>query len=322
MKNEIIERPIRLVSKGVIDSSALPRVKANLLQRIKDLKLDTIEATEDNKKVLKELRATLNNELKQLEAERIALEKEYNKPVEAFKLEYKDIPTNYKNATDAIKVKLDFIDEGLMKAKNELIKKEFELNLNLFNNQVQELGFNNIVIKFEDLNLNYTLSTKNNDIFKEINTKFDDYTADFKLIAGDVNRDKLLKYYLKHKNYRDAMAEVQEDIRLESKVKEIVLKPTEAVIDIPPVAVDHNPPSLASDVKYYAVPEKLLLQLIASDNELICLHEEGVDNWEYYGEGFEDYNRVNFDVETYDFEQTAKIELKSKIKNNIIKELK
>lgn len=39
--------------------------------------------------------------------------------------------------------------------------------------------------------------------------------------------------------------------------------------------------------KYYKISERELIRLLAHSMELNCLYNDGVDNWGYYGEGFE-----------------------------------
>lgn len=39
--------------------------------------------------------------------------------------------------------------------------------------------------------------------------------------------------------------------------------------------------------KYYKISEEELVRLLARSMELACLENDGVDNWGYYGEGFE-----------------------------------
>jgi hypothetical protein len=39
--------------------------------------------------------------------------------------------------------------------------------------------------------------------------------------------------------------------------------------------------------KFYKISEEELIRLLARSMELACLEGDGVDNWSYYGEGFE-----------------------------------
>lgn len=39
--------------------------------------------------------------------------------------------------------------------------------------------------------------------------------------------------------------------------------------------------------KYYKISEEELTRLLARSMRLACLENDGVDNWDYYGEGFE-----------------------------------
>lgn len=39
--------------------------------------------------------------------------------------------------------------------------------------------------------------------------------------------------------------------------------------------------------KFYKISEEELIHLLARSMELACLECDGVDNWSYYGEGFE-----------------------------------
>ena len=47
--------------------------------------------------------------------------------------------------------------------------------------------------------------------------------------------------------------------------------------------------------KFYKISEEELVRLLARSMELACLYNDGVDNWGYYGEGFEQ-NRTEWAV--------------------------
>lgn len=59
-------------------------------------------------------------------------------------------------------------------------------------------------------------------------------------------------------------------------------------------------------MKYYAIDEIMLKDLLINDIKLAALESGGVDNWEWYGESISDYLKLE---KVEDFEELAKREI-------------
>ena len=58
--------------------------------------------------------------------------------------------------------------------------------------------------------------------------------------------------------------------------------------------------------KYYKISESELIKLLAGQVELEALNAGGVDNWEWYGVGFDEV-RMEYGPNCKDFEDCARI---------------
>lgn len=72
--------------------------------------------------------------------------------------------------------------------------------------------------------------------------------------------------------------------------------------------------------KYYKISENELIELLATSIKMDALDRDGVDNWSWYGEGFQDMIKEYFpeakeeEIEDLDFHDCAKTLLTDYIK--------
>ena len=115
---------IELVQKPVIQHQ-LYEVGKSVTLRIQELNLENLVATDDTIKSLKELRAELNKEFTEFEAQRKALKSAVVAPYQEFELVYtSEISEKYKNAGELLKDKIGAF-EARVKADKEASIKEY-----------------------------------------------------------------------------------------------------------------------------------------------------------------------------------------------------
>ncbi len=86
----------------------LQAVGARVTERLKELGVDTLVATEDTVKSLKDLRAELNKELTEFESQRKWVKEGVLNPYNEFETIYKaEISEKYKGAIDTLKTKIE-----------------------------------------------------------------------------------------------------------------------------------------------------------------------------------------------------------------------
>ena len=117
---------IQLVQKPEIRHS-LQVVGARVTERLAELGVDTLVATEDTVKTLKELRAELNKELDSYEAQRKWVKEGVLNPYNEFEAVYKaEISEKYKAAIDTLKDKIAIVETKIKTEKRDRVKLYFD----------------------------------------------------------------------------------------------------------------------------------------------------------------------------------------------------
>ena len=125
-KTETQEKEIQLVQVPKI-VHRLQEVGARVTERLKELGVDTLVATEDTVKALKELRAELNKELTDFEAQRKWVKEGILNPYNEFETIYKaEIAEKYKGAIDTLKTKIEVVENKVKAEKRDRIKLYFD----------------------------------------------------------------------------------------------------------------------------------------------------------------------------------------------------
>lgn len=110
---------IKLVQIPIIQH-ALVEVGKTVSQRILELNLENLVATEDTVKALKQLRADLNKEATDFETQRKAIKSAINKPYDDFESVYKlEVIDKYKAAVELLKDKIAFVEDRIKSEKKE-----------------------------------------------------------------------------------------------------------------------------------------------------------------------------------------------------------
>lgn len=125
-KTETQEKEIQLVQVPKI-VHRLQAVGARVTERLKELGVDTLVATEDTVKSLKDLRAELNKELTEYEAQRKWVKEGVLNPYNEFEAIYKaEIAEKYKTAIDTLKTKIETVEAKVKAEKRNRIKLYFD----------------------------------------------------------------------------------------------------------------------------------------------------------------------------------------------------
>lgn len=121
-----MENQITLVQKPVIKHQ-LVEIGQSVTLRLEELNLSNLVATDETIKSMKELRADLNKEFNDYEAQRKALKEAVTNPYQEFEAVYKlEISDKYKAAGDVLKDKIGAFENKLKTDRAESLKLYFE----------------------------------------------------------------------------------------------------------------------------------------------------------------------------------------------------
>lgn len=141
---------IKLVTKPKI-VHRLQELGANVTKRLQDLNIESIVATEDSMKSLKELRADLNKELDGFEEQRKFVKEGVLNPYNEFEAVYKaEISEKYKGAITLLKDKIAIVETKIKDEKKANVKMYFDELC-----RAERIDF----IPFEKLGFDINLST-------------------------------------------------------------------------------------------------------------------------------------------------------------------
>lgn len=190
---------IQLQQKPVIQHQ-LEIVGKSVSERLEKLNINGQIASEDSVKSLKALRADLNKELDNFEAQRKAIKEGVLNPYNDFEAVYKkEVSEKYKEAIDTLKTKIAQVEDKIKEdKKNKVISYFDELC------QVNEIDF----IKFEQLDLKIDLSTSEKAYREKCNEFIQKVTDDLALIKTHEYQAEILVEYKKTINASKAITEV------------------------------------------------------------------------------------------------------------------
>ncbi len=185
----------------------LPIIEENLKQLSKEIDEKVSNAislvcTQDTVKDVKELRANLNKEFKELESQRKVVKEQVLKPYNDFEDIYKTyVSEKYKSADSTLKEKIDTVENELKSTKEE--------ELITFANE--SFAANNIqdYVKYEDIKLNVTLSASMKSLKEQITSFCERIVNDLKLIDSQDFKEEILYEYKKYLDVTIAIVEVK-----------------------------------------------------------------------------------------------------------------
>lgn len=218
------EKEIQLVQTPVI-KHALFEIGERVSNRIAELNLENLIATDDTLKSLKNLRAELNKEFADYEAQRKSLKESVAKPFMEFESVYKaEVSSRYEKAINTLKDKIDLVETRVRDEKKARIESYFnELCI------VEKIDF----LTFEKTGIEIILSTSDKQYRDRCNQFVQRVSDDILLIQAQDYPAEIMTEYKKSLNASNAITTVvnrkkeekleEERIRLQETQKRQVL---------------------------------------------------------------------------------------------------
>lgn len=183
----------------------LPQIEEHLkeLSTEIDKKVENAKSlicTEENVKTIKQVRADLNKEFKEVEQQRKTVKEQVLKPYDDFETIYKQyISDKYKSADIALKQKIDNVENELKEQKEQEVKDYFEEN---------KIANNIDFVTYEQANINVTLSASMKSLKEQAKTFIDKIVDDLKLIEIQECKEEILVEYKQNLNVSKSIQDV------------------------------------------------------------------------------------------------------------------
>lgn len=193
------------MSNELIIVKQLPQIEEHLKERSEEIEKKVENAkslicTEENVKTIKEVRAELNKEFKEVETQRKMVKEQILAPYTKFEEIYKTyISDKYKSADIDLKNKIDTVENELKKQKEQEIKEYFEEY-----KQANNIDF----ITYEQAKINVTLSASKKSLKEQAKQFIDKVVDDLKLIETQEHKAEILVEYKNDLNVSKAIATV------------------------------------------------------------------------------------------------------------------
>lgn len=193
------------MKEGLIVIKQLPQIEEHLKdlsteidKKVKDAK--SLICTEESVKTIKQVRADLNKEFKELEIQRKAVKEQILEPYVQFEEVYKTyISDKYEEADIDLKQKIDSTEKELKNKKEQEIKDYFE----------EYKTANNIdFINYEQANINVTLTASKKSLKEQAKKFIDEIVDDLKLIETQEGKEEILVEYKRNLNVSKSIQEV------------------------------------------------------------------------------------------------------------------
>lgn len=211
------------MTENLIVIKQLPQIEEHLkdLSTEIDVKVNNAKklvCTEETVKTVKQVRADLTKDFKNLEEQRKTVKEQILAPYMQFEEVYKTYVSNkYKEADIDLKQKIDSTENELKKQKEQEIKKYFE----------EYKTANNIdFVDFKQANINVTLTASKKNLKEQAKTFIDKIVDDLKLIETQEGKEEILVEYKQNLNVSKSIQEVANRHKLleEEKKKQEELK--------------------------------------------------------------------------------------------------
>lgn len=204
----------------------LPIIKSyleNLSVEIKEKvdRANSLVVNEETVKDVKQVRADLNKEFKELEEQRKQVKQAIMAKYDEFEVVYKENVSNlYKQADEDLKEKIDSVENELK------LQKEMELREFAF----EHINANNLqpVIKFDNFNLNITLSASMKSLKDQIIKYIEKVNNDMELIKMEEYSNEIFVEYCKTHDFVNSKKIV---IQRHEEINKIVEKETQLQIN-------------------------------------------------------------------------------------------
>lgn len=192
IENLIVIKQLPQIEEHLKDLSTEIDVKVNNAKKL--------VCTEETVKTVKQVRADLTKDFKNLEEQRKTVKEQILAPYMQFEEVYKTYVSNkYKEADIDLKQKIDSTENELKKQKEQEIKKYFE----------EYKTANNIdFVDFKQANINVTLTASKKNLKEQAKTFIDEIVDDLKLIETQEGKEEILVEYKRNLNVSKSIQEV------------------------------------------------------------------------------------------------------------------
>lgn len=176
----------------------LKELSIEVEQKVENAK--SLICTEENVKTIKEVRADLNKEFKEVEKQRKAVKEQVLAPYMQFEEVYKQyISDKYRSADNDLKQKVDSVESELKAKKEQEVKDYFE----------EYKTANNIdFITYEQAKINVTLSASMKSLKEQAKQFIDKIADDLKLIETQEHKAEIIVEYKQTLNVSNAITTV------------------------------------------------------------------------------------------------------------------
>lgn len=198
---------IILSQKPIIEYSEMEARGHEVSEKIALMNLDTIEATESNRSMMKKMRSELNKELDVFEDQRKMIHAAITKPYKDFTGAYdKHIKVLYVDAAAQLKEKIASVEVGMMRDK----KADIEA---YFNTVKGDIDF----LKIETIGLNIILSSTNKSLMSKIDAFIEKVYGELAAINGMENSVRVMSLYKTNLDLSLSVSTVNSDIKREKE---------------------------------------------------------------------------------------------------------
>lgn len=189
-------------------SSKVDAIVVKVKDRIAELKLDELEATEDNKKVIRETRAELNKEKQKYEEDLKAIDKIINKELDELKKQVKEkIKPLYAEQDKLLAEKLEKITAKQLE-ENEAYSQEYYIAK--LKSEPHRLG-----VRYEDIPWSFGFNSSKKSIRETCDAHFESVGKALIIIDNHEYKMQLEELWIKNKfNIGDALTELQTQLAL------------------------------------------------------------------------------------------------------------
>ena len=205
-----LDRKIKKIEGGTVMQDLiivkqLPQIEEHLKERSEEIEekvknAKSLVCTEENVKTIKEVRAELNKEFKEVETQRKMVKEQILAPYTKFEEIYKTyISDKYKSADNDLKTKIDSTESELKNKKEQEIKDYFE----------EYRTSNNIdFITYGQARINVTLSASMKNLKEQVKQFIDKIVDDLKIIETQEHKTEILVEYKQTLNVSQAITSV------------------------------------------------------------------------------------------------------------------
>lgn len=203
----------------------LKELSIEVEQKVENAK--SLICTEENVKTIKEVRADLNKEFKEVEKQRKTVKEQVLAPYMQFEEVYKQyISDKYRSADNDLKQKVDSVESELKAKKEQEVKDYFE----------EYKTANNIdFITYEQARINVTLSASMKSLKEQAKSFIDKIADDLNLIETQEHKAEILVEYKQTLNVSNAITTVINRLKAVEEEKQTINKSMNELtnLDIP-----------------------------------------------------------------------------------------